>query len=390
MFRVRTLNRIAAAGTNLLDKTRYAVGDQMDDPDALLVRSANLHELPLNPALRAIARAGAGVDNIPVDRCTKNGVVVFNTPGANANAVKELTIAVMLLAARKVVEGVAWTRQLPPEADVAKEVERGKSAFGGPELAGKTLGVFGLGAVGALVANAATDLGMVVYGYDPYITIDNAWLIHPSVRRAASPQTLFSQCDYISLHVPVTPETKGLIDQPALAAMKDGVRVINMARGELVNTADMAVALASCKVACYVTDFPSNEIMALPNGIAIPHLGASTPESEENCAVMAVRELMDYLETGNIKNSVNFPDIQNPGGGDESICIIHENKPGMLAGLSAVLSQAGLNIENLTNRSKKDIACSIIAISGTCTPETAARLAAEPGTIRVHRIQNRR
>lgn len=389
MFKIATLNKIAQIGLDNLDRDTFEVGNNLENPDGILVRSANMLDMELPASLKAIARAGAGVNNIPIDLCSQKGIVVFNTPGANANAVKELAIAALLLSSRDIIGGVNWVRNLPLDADIAKEVESGKKAYAGPELYGKRLGVFGLGAIGAMVANIATELGMEVYGNDPYLTVEGAWRLNHSVHRASGMKAIFENCDYIALHAPSTPETKEFVNAETIATMKDGVRIINLSRGDLVNNADMAAALESGKVACYLTDFPSAEIMKMKNVIAIPHLGASTPESEDNCAVMAVSELADYLENGNIRNSVNFPDVLNPKGGDESVCVIHSNIPNILAQISSALSAEGRNIENLSSRSKKDLAYSVFEISGTCPQSVVNKLKAVEGIIRVNVIKNR-
>lgn len=389
MYKIKTLNKIAAIGTNHFDTAKYEIGNDIENPDAILVRSASMHETALPASLKAIARAGAGVNNIPVDECSKKGIVVFNTPGANANAVKELAIAALLMTSRNIIGGVNWVKTLSLDIDIAKEVENGKKAYVGPELFGKTLGVFGLGAIGAMVANTAVELGMEVYGYDPYITVEGAWRMNHSIKRASDIKSVFEHCDYIALHMPATAETKGFINAASLEMVKPGVRVINLSRGDLVDNKAMAAALESGKVACYLTDFPSAEIMQMKNVIAIPHLGASTPESEDNCAIMAVNELIDYLENGNIKNSVNFPDVQNPAGGDESVCVIHDNVPNMLAQISSALSAEGLNIENLSSRSKKDIGYSVFEIIGKCPASVIEKLQNIDGIIRVNLINNR-
>jgi len=389
MFKIKTLNKIASVGTKNFNKNAYEVGNNVEDPDAILVRSANMLDMELPKSLKAIARAGAGVNNIPIDACSQKGIIVFNTPGANANAVKELAIASLLLTSRNIVGGVNWAKGLPLDADIAKEIEKGKSAFAGPELYGKTLGIFGLGAIGAMVANTAIELGMSVYGNDPYLTVEAAWLLSHSVKRAKEAKTIYENCDYIALHVPSTPETKGFINAQAIASMKNGVRIINLSRGDLVNNEDMAKALESGKVACYLTDFPSAEVMKMKNVIPIPHLGASTPESEDNCAVMAVNELIDFLENGNIKNSVNFPDVINPKGGDESVCVIHKNVPTMLAQISSAISEAGLNIENLSSRSKKEMGYSVFEITGKCPNCVIEKLLSVEGIIRVNVVNNR-
>ena len=389
MHRIKTLNKIAAVGTRNFNKNKYEVGNTVEDPDAILVRSANMLDMEFPDTLKAIARAGAGVNNIPVDQCSQKGIVVFNTPGANANAVKELAIAALLLTSRKIISGVNWAKELPLDADISKEVENGKKAFIGPELFGKSLGVFGLGAIGAMVANTASELGMVVYGNDPYLTVEGAWLLNHSVKRASDPKLIYDNCDYIAIHVPSTPETRGFINTKTIDQMKHGVRIINLSRGDLVNNSDMAQALESGKVGCYLTDFPSAEILKMKNVIAIPHLGASTPESEDNCAVMAVSELIDFLENGNIKNSVNFPDVINPKGGDESICVIHKNVPNMLAQISSALSGEALNIENLSSRSKKEYGYSVFEITGKCPDSVVDKLKSVDGIIRVNIVSNR-
>ncbi len=364
-MKICTLNKIAACGTQRFG-ARYTVGEELTGADGVMVRSAAMHDMALPDSLWAIARAGAGVNNIPVDACSEKGIVVFNTPGANANAVKELVLAGLFLSSRKIVDGVQWAKTLKGEGDaVGKLVEKGKSAFAGPEILGKKLGVIGLGAIGVLVANAATALGMEVYGYDPFLSVDAAWKLSRSIHHAATLEEIYAACDYITVHVPLTPDTKGMIGAEALASMKDGVRVLNFARGGLVDSAAMLAALDSGKVAAYVVDFPSDEMLGVANVIAIPHLGASTPESEDNCAVMAADELMDYLENGNITHSVNFPDMKIPRSGDTRICVLHKNVPNMLAQISAVVSGAGVNIASMTNKSRKDYAYTVLDIEGT-------------------------
>lgn len=324
MFKIKTYNKISKAGLDVLDETRYTYGDDVAEPDGAIVRSASLHDTEFPGSLLAIARAGAGTNNIPTARCAEQGIVVFNTPGANANAVKELVIAGLLLSSRRVVPAIEWAKTLKGNgAEVGKMVEKGKSAFAGPEIKGKTLGVIGLGAIGVLVANAANHLGMKVYGYDPYLSINAAWNLTHNAIRANDIKEIFEKCDYITLHIPLTPDTKDTINAESIAAMKDGVRILNFARGDLVNTADIKAALADGKVAAYVTDFPNDDLLDVSGVTAIPHLGASTPESEDNCAQMAAEELMDYLENGNITHSVNMPDISMPRSGDHRICVIH-------------------------------------------------------------------
>ena len=372
MYNIKLLNKIAACGTSVFEEGAYNVGENVENPDAIMVRSASMHEMEFGKELLAIARAGAGVNNIPIDRCSENGIVVFNTPGANANAVKELAVAALLLASRKIVDGVNWVSTLKGSEDVAKAVEKGKSAFVGPEIAGKTLGIIGLGAIGAQLANVATHLGMKVYGYDPYITVDAAWTLSKSVIRAKTLAAIYENCDYISIHVPSTPDTKGMINETSISCMKDGVRILNLARADLVNADAIKKALADGKVASYVTDFPTEEIVGVDGIVAIPHLGASTPESEDNCAVMAARELKDFIESGNIKNSVNFPEAVIPHTGDARLCIFHKNVPSMVAQISTILSEAKINIENMVNCSKKDNAYTLIEVNGEL-PEEAVR-----------------
>ncbi len=385
-MKICTLNKIAACGTDRLG-AGYTVTDVPDTADGVMVRSAAMHDMVLPQSLLAIARAGAGVNNIPVDKCSDAGIVVFNTPGANANAVKELVIAGLLLSSRKVVPAIAWAKTLKGEGDmVGKLVEKGKSAFAGPEIAGKKLGVIGLGAIGVLVANAARALGMEVYGYDPFLSVDTAWKLSRDVHHAVDLETIYKECDYITVHVPLLPDTKGMLNADAFAVMKDGVRVLNFARDGLVNSADMLAALESGKVAAYVVDFPTEEMLDVENVIAIPHLGASTPESEDNCAVMAADELKDYLENGNILHSVNFPDVQAPRAAANRICVLHKNVPNMLAQISAVVSAAGINIASMVNKSKKDYAYTLLDVEGAPAAATLDGITGIDGVIRVRSI----
>ena len=360
MLKVKLMNKIAKVGTDVLSPLRYEVGEGVQNEDAVMVRSAALHDMPFSPNLRAIARCGAGVNNIPIDRCTQEGVVVFNTPGANANAVKELAIAALVLASRDVIGGVKWVETLAGQADVAKAVEKGKSAFVGHELAGKTLGVVGLGAIGGMVANAAISLGMNVMGYDPYITAKAAWSLAPSVRQASDYEDIFKHCDYISLHVPATPQTKNMICAKTLAKMKNGVRILNLARADLVNAADVKAGLESGKVASYITDFPTEETVGVKGIVAIPHLGASTIESEDHCAVMAAQQLDEFLTCGNIRNSVNFPTVGIPLSEKPRVCIMNKNIPNMLSQITSAFSSQNINIENLANGSKGEVAYTIV------------------------------
>jgi len=362
MFKIRTQNKITRQGLDLFDKTKYEISDAFDDPDAVIVRSADMLDAKLGARLLAIARAGAGYNNIPVDRCTEAGIVVFNTPGANANAVKELEIAALVLASRNVIDAVNWAKTLT--GDVAKEVESGKNRFAGAEIAGKTLGIIGVGKVGSLTANAGVALGMHVIGLDPYMTIESALSLSRSVKIAKEQGEIIEKSDYITLHVPVTPETKNMINEKTLAKMKDGVRIINLSRADIVDDDAMTAALESGKVAKYVTDFPNEKVLRMKNTIAIPHLGASTEESEENCAEMAVRQLMDYLEDGNIKNSVNYPELVMERTTEARICVFHKNVSGTISKITSAVSELGINIEHFTNRSKGDYAYTVCDIDG--------------------------
>ena len=382
-MKICTLNKIAACGTERFG-AGYQIGEELEGAQGVMVRSAAMHDMALPDSLLAIARAGAGVNNIPVDACGQQGIVVFNTPGANANAVKELVLAGLLLSSRNILGGAAWAQTLKDEGDaVGKLVEKGKSAFAGPEILGKKLGVIGLGAIGVLVANAAVSLGMEVYGYDPFLSVDAAWRLSRSVHHANTLDEIYAACDYITVHVPLTPDTTGMLGKDAFAAMKDGVRILNFARAGLVDSDAMKAALAAGKVAAYVVDFPTAEMLGVENVIAIPHLGASTPESEDNCAMMAADELMDYLENGNITHSVNYPDVQVPRSGDARICVLHKNVPNMLAQISAVVSADGSNIASMTNKSRKDYAYTVLDIEGTVSDAVAQDILAIEGVIRV-------
>ena len=383
MLKVKLMNKIAKVGTDVLSATKYEVGENVTEEDAVMVRSAALHEMPFSPNLRAIARCGAGVNNIPIDRCTEQGVVVFNTPGANANAVKELAIAALVLASRDIVGGVKWVETLKDTPDVAKAVEKGKSAFVGHELAGKTLGVIGLGAIGGMVANAAVALGMTVMGYDPYITAKAAWSLAPSVKQASDYADIFANCDYITLHVPATPQTKNMICEKSIAQMKDGVRILNLARADLVNAADIKKALQDKKVAAYVTDFPTDETAGADGIIAIPHLGASTVESEDHCAVMAAQQLDEFLTCGNIRNSVNFPSVGLPYSENPRVCIMNKNIPNMLTQITSAFSAQNINIEHLANGSKGEIAYTIVETNVEAGADILSKLNAIEGVFGV-------
>ena len=387
VMNILTLNKISTCGTSRFDAAKYTVGDAVENPDGIMVRSAAMHEMELPASLAAIARAGAGVNNIPVDKCSEAGIVVFNTPGANANAVKELVIAGMLISSRKVIPAIEWARTLKGNDDaVPKMVEKGKSAYAGPEIKGKRLGVIGLGAIGILVANAAKSLGMEVYGYDPFLSVDAAWGLSRAIHHATSLDQIYAECDYITVHVPLTPDTREMFNAQAFAAMKPGVRVLNFSRAELVNAADMKAALADGKVAAYVVDFPTEDVLDVENVIAIPHLGASTPESEDNCAVMAADELMDYLENGNITHSVNYPEVSVPRSTETRVCVLHRNIPNMLTQISGVLAADGTNIETMTNRSKKDYAYTILDVVGDVAEASLDKILAVDGVIRVRRV----
>ena len=383
MKKIQLMNKIAACGTDVFDKAVYEIGENVENPDAIMVRSASLHDMEFGPALRAIARAGAGVNNIPVDKCAEKGIVVFNTPGANANGVKELAVAALVLAARDVAGGIEWAKTLKDDPDAAKTVEKGKGAYVGHELAGKTLGVIGLGAIGGMVANTAVHLGMKVVGCDPYITVNAAWSLSRSIEKAASYDEIYAKADYITLHVPATETTKGMINAKTIAAMKDGVRIINLARADLVNAEDMKAALASGKVASYVTDFPTPATIGVKGIVNIPHLGASTYESEDNCAIMAAHELDEFLSTGNIRNSVNFPNVSIPHTGAERICLVHKNVPTLLTQITSVFSEQGANIENMSNGSRGEYAYTIVELGASIPADAEAKLAAIEGMIRV-------
>ena len=388
MYQIKTLNKISEKGLELLPPDCFTVGEDVENEDGILVRSAKLHDYDFPKNLRAIARAGAGVNNIPIDRCSEQGIVVFNTPGANANAVKELVLCALLLVSRDVIGGAEWVKaQAASGAEVADVVEKGKSAFVGPELYRKTLGVIGLGAIGALVANIGLNMGMDVYGYDPYLSVDAALRLDRHVRVVKDPDILYQHADYVTLHVPAVDATRGMVNAAAIAKMKDGVRVVNMARGSLVDDGDMIAALGSGKVAAYATDFPDSRLVAAPHVVALPHLGASTPESEDNCAVMAARQLRDYLENGNIKNSVNFPNVDMARSGALRLGIIHRNVPAMLANITLLLSKEGVNVENMTNKSKGDYAYTLLDVGTQLDKSDIAAIKSIPGVLRVRVIR---
>ncbi|MGN0500508.1 MAG: 3-phosphoglycerate dehydrogenase family protein [Ruminococcus sp.] len=384
MFNILTLNKIAAVGTSRLGEN-YTCGDDVQNPDAVLVRSAAMHDMEFADNLLAIARAGAGTNNIPKDVCSEKGIVVFNTPGANANAVKELVIAGLLLSSRKITEGADWAKTLKGNGDaVGKMVEKGKSQFVGPEIKGKTLGVIGLGAIGILVANCAVALGMSVIGFDPFMSVTNALKLDPAVKLMKSGEDVMVNCDYLTIHVPLTADTKDMVDAEMIAKMKDGVRILNFSRDGLVNSTAVLEAVKSGKVSKYVTDFATDDIIGEENIICLPHLGASTPESEDNCAVMACDELKEYLENGNIINSVNYPALSLARSSTENVrfCVMHRNVPELL---KKVLSEVNGNVENMLSKSRGDYAYSIIDVADG-NPDNSAAIAAIDGVIRVRAI----
>lgn len=386
MYNVLTLNKISEVGLSRLGEN-YTYGDAVENPQAILVRSAAMHDMEMPQSLLAIARAGAGVNNIPLDKCSEDGIVVFNTPGANANAVKELVIAAMLLSSRKIVNGIEWAKTLKGNGDaVGKMVEKGKSQFAGPEIKGKTLGIIGLGAIGMLVANAAVSLGMDVIGYDPFLSVDGALQLNRHVKHVTNLDDVFAGSDYITVHVPLTPDTKDVICAANIAKMKDGVRILNFSRADLVNSADVVAALASNKISAYVTDFATDEVLGVDGVIATPHLGASTPESEENCARMAADEIKDYLENGNITNSVNFPAVNMPRSGEVRYCILHKNKKSILEKILSNFSNANANVENMENKSRKDYAYTIIDAVGA-SKDLTEQIKAIDDVIRVRVIK---
>lgn len=384
-MKVRLMNKISQEGLKRLPADRYEVGEDLDHADAIMVRSASLHDAEFEPELKCIARAGAGVNNIPLDRCSEQGIVVFNTPGGNSNAVKELTIAGLLLASRKIVKGIEWVKTLDPEG-IAKAVEKGKSQFAGPEIAGKKLGVIGLGAIGVQVANAAAALGMDVYGYDPYISVRAAWTLKARIHHISELKAIFEECDYITLHLPLMDSTRGMLNEEAFAQMKDDVRIVNFARDALVDEDALAAAIAQGKVAAYVTDFASPKLIALDQVIITPHLGASTPESEDNCARMAANEIRDYLEWGNIRNSVNMPELALNTSARNRICIINRNVPNMVAKIASKLGECGINIENMANKARGNHAYTIVETNDTIDQAAIEEIRRSEGIIRVRVI----
>ncbi len=386
MFKIKTYNKISKSGLEVFDD-KYTIGDEVENADGAIVRSAALHDTEFPESLLAIARAGAGTNNIPIERCSEQGIVVFNTPGANANAVKELVIAGLLISSRRVISGIEWCKTLKGEGDaVGKLVEKGKGAFAGPEIKGKSLGVIGLGAIGVMVANAANHLGMKVYGYDPYLSVKSAWNLNHNAIYINDINEIFAKCDYITIHVPLVENTKNLINTDTIAKMKDGVRILNFSRAALVNDDAIKAALESGKVASYVTDFPTDAVLDVDGVIAIPHLGASTPESEDNCASMASKELIDYIENGNIVNSVNLPEVTMPRSGEHRVCVIHKNIPNMITTITGIIADDGVNIENLLNKSRGDFAYTMLDIGAADTAAVAEEINAIDGVIKVRVI----
>lgn len=387
MYNILTLNKISETGIKNFTSD-YKCSDDIKNPDAILVRSASMHETEFAPETLAVARAGAGVNNIPIEECAKKGIVVFNTPGANANAVKELVLCGLLLSSRKIVPAVEWVKAtLKDDENFSKSVEKGKSAFAGPEIKGKKLGVIGLGAIGVLVANAAQALGMEVYGYDPYLSVDAAWNLSRSVKHVTNLDDIFSSCDYITLHVPLTDSTRGVINTISIAKMKDSVRILNFARGELVETNDIIKALSDGKVAAYVTDFGNPALLDANGVIVLPHLGASTPESEDNCAVMAVNEIVDYLENGNITHSVNYPSVSVPRSGKTRITILHKNVPNVISNISAAVANENINIDNMVNKSRGEFAYTMLDTDTDVSAAAIEAIKALDNIIRVRVIK---
>lgn len=386
MYNIKTLNKISNVGLSKFDKTKYAYGDDIENPDAVMVRSASMHDMELPKSLLAIARAGAGTNNIPVADCAAKGIVVFNTPGANANAVKELVILGMLLSSRKVSKAIDWCKTIKNEGDnVGKTVEKGKSAFAGPELKGKTLGVIGLGAIGRLVAEAAVDLGMKVIGYDPFLP-DDAVLKH-GITVNNNLEEIFPAADYLTVHVPLTDDTKEMINKDTINTMKNTVRIMNFARGALANSADVIEALEDGRMAAYVTDFPDAELIGVDGVIAIPHLGASTPESEENCAAMGAQELIDFLENGNIRNSVNMPTVAMPKSGSVRVTVIHKNQPNMIATITDTISKDGINIASFEDKNRGEFAYSIIDCDTDVSASAVTDIESISGVVKVRVIK---
>lgn len=387
MYHIQTLNKISAAGLKRFDPEHYQVSDSQTNPEGIMVRSAKLLDMDFPSELLAIARAGVGVNNIPIERCSEAGIAVFSTPGANANAVKELVLCAMLIGSRDIPGALNWVReQAASGVEVSTVVEKGKSAFVGPEIFRKTLGVVGLGAIGSLVANAAIQLGMDVYGYDPFLSVDAALRLDHHIHIVKDIRDLYKRSDYVTFHIHCTDQTRGMVDADAIASMKRGIRVINLARGEIVQDDAMIPALETGRVAAYITDFPNNRLLAAPHVVAMPHLGASTPESEQNCAAMAADELKDYLETGNVRNSVNLPAVSMTPSGVMRLCILHKNVPGMLANITTLFGRDGVNVENLSNKSKGDWAYTMVDLAAHIGDDVLQDVRAMEHVVRVRAI----
>ena len=387
MLEIKTMNNIAQQGLDELAAQNLTVNTEAENPDGLLIRSAKLHDAVFGDKLLAIARAGVGTDNVPVARCTEQGIAVFNTAGANAEAVKELALCALLLGSRDIVGGIEWVKSLQGQPGIAAMVEKGKSAYVGPEINGKTLGIIGLGAIGSLVANAATELGMTVYGYDPYMSVDAAWRLSSVVRHAADLDTIFRESDYIMVQVHCNDETRGMLGAEQFAKLKNGVRIINLARGELVNDEALIAAIDVGKVARYVTDFPNDRLVGVANVVAMPHLGASTPESEEKCAVMAAQELADYLYNGNIKNGVNLPNVKLERAGVARICVIHKNVPRMINRFLDLIGEQNINVEHMINKPRGEVAYTIIDTGSDIPAEIEQKIGAMQEVMRVRVIR---
>jgi len=385
MFKIQTLNKIDQDGLKVFPASTYTIANEIADPDAIVLRSFSMHDMEIPQSVKAIARAGAGVNNIPISKCTEKGIVVFNTPGANANGVKELVIAGLLLASRDLVGGVQWAKTLVGEGDkVPALIEKGKANFGGYEIKGQTLGIIGLGAIGVLVANAAQSLGMNVIGYDPYILVEHAWNLHRDVVRARSIESMLAKVDFVTLQIPLMAETTGFINAEKLKLMKDGVKILNFARGELVVDADIKAAIASGKVGAYLTDFPNAALLNTDKVICIPHLGASTNESEVNCAIMAAEQVRNFFENGNIRNSVNFPTAEMERNGGGRLLVTNKNIPNVISQITTILAQEGINIDNMLNKNKGDIAYNIIDINNEALSDSVVnKMKAIPGVFMV-------
>ncbi len=388
MYKIQTLNKISTAGLNLLPREKYEAASELINPDAIILRSFNMHDMEIPESVLAIARAGAGTNNIPIPKCTDRGIVVFNTPGANANSVKEIVLAAMIISTRKLSDAITWTKSLANAGDeTPKLVEKGKSLFAGTEIKGKRLGVIGLGAIGVMVANDAVSLGMKVTGYDPFISVESAWGLSRDVKKGTSLDNVLANSDFITMHMPLNDDTKGILNKNKFKIMKKGVRILNFARGGLVNNADIKEALAEGIVSCYVTDFPEEDLIKLDNVICVPHLGASTEEAEENCAAMAAQQLMEYLETGNIKNSVNFPDCRMDFNGKTRLAITNKNIPNIIAQVSSTLAESKINIAEYFNKHRNDVAYNLVDTDSDISEDVITKLKSIDGVISVRKIE---